>query len=73
MGQVASQASQVQTLTEECASGVEQACASLSREEEAKNAWLASLDQEPAWKRGVGAGVSEEEQAKRAWLARLEE
>jgi len=79
MSQVASQASQVQTLTENCASGVEQACDSLSLEEEAKLEWMQKLDA-PSWgaaAAAVSAVASEvqsssavsEEAAKSAWLA----
>ena len=77
MSQVASQASQVQTLTEDCASGVEQACDSLSLEEEAKLAWIQKLDA-PSWG-AVAAAVSavgsevtgvSEEAAKSAWLSK---
>ena len=79
MRQVASQASQVQTLTEDCASGVELACDSLSLEEEAKLAWMKKLDA-PSWgaaAAAVSAVASEvqssaavsEATAKSAWLA----
>ncbi|EOD11060.1 hypothetical protein EMIHUDRAFT_452477, partial [Emiliania huxleyi CCMP1516] len=82
MSEVAGQASALLALTEDCDSGVEAACDTLSREEEAKRAWLASLDV-PAWGAAAAAvsavasqvsapaAVSEEE-AKQAWLARLD-
>ena len=41
MSEVAGQASALLALTEDCDSGVEAACDTLSREEEAKRAWLA--------------------------------
>merc|ERR1719486_1414128 len=53
-------------LTAACGAGDEVACDNLSREEEAKRAWLAKLDV-PTW--GNTAKMSEE-QAKKAWLAK---
>ena len=49
MSEVAGQAAALLALTEDCDSGVEAACDSLSREEEAKRAWLqwTSLVQQP--------------------------
>merc|ERR1719310_986156 len=56
-------------LEQDCNQGVYEACEDLSREDEAKRAWLAKLDV-PAWGK-VSAAVSEEA-AKAAWLARQE-
>merc|ERR1719352_1547727 len=58
-------AAQIVELTAACDQGDEVACDNLSREEEAKQKWLASLDT-PSW------GKMSEEQAKRAWLAKLD-
>jgi len=48
MADLATQAADLQVLEEACNEGVEQACDELSREEEAKRRWLASLDA-PTW------------------------
>ena len=75
-----------QDLTEMCQGGVVSACGALSKEDEAKKAWLARLDA-PTWG-AVAAAVttvaaevaaqptstatSTEEAAKQAWLAKLD-
>jgi len=61
-----SEATKFADLTEDCNAGVIEACGTLSKEDEAKQAWLAKLDV-PSW------GKMSEEQAKKAWLAKLEE
>jgi hypothetical protein len=82
MAMVAAAASQVQAMTEACESGVQEACDGLSREDEAKRAWLAKLDA-PTWgaaAAAVTAVASEvqtsapvsEDAAKAAWLAKLD-
>jgi hypothetical protein len=79
---VAAEAAYMAQLEEACDQGVEVACDNLSREEEAKRAWLASLDV-PTW--GPGAAAlsqvndvavvlsQSEEVAKQAWLANADE
>merc|ERR1719199_1194173 len=62
----ASEAAQMAEMTVACDEGDEVACDNLSREEDAKRAWLAKLDV-PTW--GNTAKMSEE-QAKKAWLAK---
>jgi len=64
---VVADASQMQVMEEQCNQGVHKACDELSKEDEAKRAWLAKLDV-PAWGK-ISASVSEEA-AKAAWLAR---
>ena len=60
-------------LADDCEAGDDMACEVLSREEEAKRAWLARLHAPSCETRGDHDGrmVSREEEAKRAWLARL--
>jgi hypothetical protein len=79
---VASEAAQIAEMTAACDVGDDVACDFLSREEEAKRAWMAKVDA-PTWSAAAAAvsavatevtepvGVTEEE-AKRAWLARLD-
>merc|ERR1719199_1715924 len=62
----ASEAAQMAEMTVACDEGDEVACDNLSREEEAKRAWLEKLDV-PTW--GNTAKMSEE-QAKKAWMAK---
>ena len=83
MSSVAEEAAQFQKLNEECDAGVNTACDALSREEEAKLAWLAKIDV-PSWGKAAAAmkeigeeqvaasmpSMSEEE-AKQKWLAKL--
>merc|ERR1719506_3215914 len=88
LANVASEAAYMAHMEEECVKGDDVACDELSREEEAKRAWLASLDL-PTWGKcaaevaqltsDCNAGfeaaceeLSREEEAKRAWLARQE-
>ena len=66
-------------LTEDCDAGDDVACTALSREEEAKRAWLAKLDA-PTVREACNTGddvactaLSREEEAKSAWLAKLDE
>ena len=80
---VAEEAAQFQKLNEECDAGDNTACDALSREEEAKLAWLAKIDV-PSWGKAAAAmkeigeeqvaasmpSMSEEE-AKQKWLAKL--
>merc|ERR1719247_2619420 len=54
-------------MTAACDAGDAVACDELSREEEAKRAWLARLEV-PTW----GPKAMSEEEAKKAWLARLD-
>merc|ERR1719199_1581511 len=85
---VASEAAKMAELEAHCDAGDHVACDELSREEEAKRAWLASLDV-PTWGKSAAevaqltsecnAGyeaacdeLSREEEAKRAWLAKLD-
>merc|ERR1719238_996434 len=58
-------------LEEECYKGDVTACDTLSREEEAKRAWLAKQDV-PSWGPGSPAMAVDEDAAKRAWLAKLD-
>ena len=65
-------------LAEDCDTGDDIACEALSREEEAKRAWLAKADA-PTLNEACDTGddvacesLSREEEAKRAWLAKLE-
>ena len=64
-------------LVEDCDEGDDAACEALSREEEAKLAWLAKADAptlDEACDTGDGVAceaLSREEEAKRAWLAKL--
>lgn len=62
---VAAEATKMAELTEDCDSGVSEACELLSKEDEAKIAWLKKLEV-PSW------GKTPEEQAKAKWLAKLE-
>merc|ERR1719262_623725 len=62
----ASEAAQMAEMTVACDEGDEVACDNLSREEDAKRAWLEKLDV-PTW--GNTAKMSEE-QAKKAWMAK---
>ena len=84
MSTVAAEAAQFQALTEECDKGDNVACDTLSKEDEAKKAWLAKLDV-PAWGKAAEAmqamavvdeaavvSNTREEEAKRAWLAKLD-
>merc|ERR1719482_1135842 len=88
LAHVASEAARMEEMEEACYEGDDVACDSLSREEEAKRAWLAKLDA-PTWGAAAAAvsavatQVTEmtnvdlpprmsEEAAKRAWLARLD-
>jgi len=82
MAEVASQATQIQALSEACESGVDEACDSLSKEETAKRDWLAKLDVSSwgaaaAAVSAVASGVVrdlpiEQAPSKAAWLARLD-
>jgi hypothetical protein len=63
-------------LMDACDAGDDVACEMVSKEEEAKRAWLASLELDApgptSWQRGgQERGLSKEEEAKRAWLASL--
>ena len=86
--EIAAGAVVMQDLTEKCDAGVEEACATLSSEEAAKQAWLARLDA-PTWGAVNSAvstvattvaaaapagspGMSAEDIAKQAWLAARE-
>jgi len=86
MSTVAAEAAQFQTLSEECNEGDDKACDTLSKEDEAKQAWLAKIDV-PSWGKAAeameamvvvdeaaGAPLSStsEEEAKKAWLAKLD-
>jgi hypothetical protein len=88
LANVASEAARMEEMAEDCYKGDDVACDSLSREEEAKRAWLARLDA-PTWGAAAAAvsavatQVTEmtnvdlpprmsEDEAKRAWLARLD-
>jgi len=88
LANVASEAARMEEMAEDCYKGDDVACDSLSREEEAKRAWLARLDA-PTWGAAAAAvsavatQVTEmtnvdlpprmsEQEAKRAWLARLD-
>ena len=62
---VVAEANKIADLTEDCTAGDSAACDMLSKEDEAKKAWLAKLDV-PSW------GKTSEEQAKKKWLAKLE-
>jgi len=62
---VVAEANKMADLTEDCNAGDEAACDMLSKEDEAKKAWLAKLDV-PSW------GKMTEEQAKMKWLAKLD-
>merc|ERR1719174_302237 len=84
LANVASEAAHMAELEEECYKGDDVACDNLSREDQAKRAWLAKLDV-PTWG-AAAAAVSavatqvmempelaprmSEEEAKQAWLAR---
>jgi len=85
MSGVMVEAAQVADLTTRCETGEDEACDVLSREEEAKRAWLAKLDV-PTWGAASAAvsavasavktsssSASAEEIAKQAWLAKLED
>eukprot|EP00967_Tisochrysis_lutea_P159216 scaffold329211_cov70-Tisochrysis_lutea.AAC.1 len=48
MANVANEAADIAALTDDCNSGIDEACELLSREEEAKRRWLARLDV-PTW------------------------
>ena len=65
MTTVVAEATKIAELTEDCDAGDAVACDTLSKEEEAKKAWLAKLDV-PSW------GKMTEEQAKKKWLAKLD-
>lgn len=78
---IASEAGILAAMSDACESGAEEACDDLSREEEAKQAWLAQLDA-PTWV-AVARAVSEvapgfdlsagdDEKAKAAWLAKMD-
>lgn len=83
LSSVAEEAAQFQKLNEECDAGDNTACDALSKEEEAKLAWLAKIDV-PSWGKAAAAmkeigeeqvaasmpSMSEEE-AKQKWLAKL--
>jgi len=83
MTQAVAEAAEMDALAYACDSGVQQACESLSREDDAKRAWLAKLDV-PTWGAAAAAVTavaaevemapdsSAEEIAKQAWLARLD-
>lgn len=62
---VAAEATKMAELSEDCDAGDSEACELLSKEDEAKIAWLKKLDV-PSW------GKTPEEQAKEKWLASLE-
>lgn len=72
---VAAEAHKLADLAEECDAGDDAACEALSKEDEAKKAWLAKLDV-PSWGRisenEIEIGISEDE-AKRAWLSKLDD
>jgi lipase chaperone LimK len=85
MRTVVAEATEFRELSDQCDLGVTEACDALSKEEEAKKAWLAKLDV-PSWGEAAEAmeamveevaiasapsGASEEE-AKAAWLAKLD-
>jgi len=87
MNMLAKEAAPFQMLIEDCDMGVATACEQLSKEEEAKKAWLAKLDV-PVWGK-IGAAMEQvavdqlvaapatvskdsEEKAKQAWLAKIE-
>lgn len=81
MSTVAEEASHFQKLNKECDSGDSTACDAISREEEAKIAWLAKIDV-PSWGQAAAAmkeigkesmPSASEEAAKIAWLAKLDE
>jgi len=81
MSAIAAEAEAVQELEASCNTGVEEACDTLSPEEEAKRAWLAKQDV-PTWGAAAvaaksmasavttGSTQSAEEIAKAAWLAK---
>jgi hypothetical protein len=71
LANVASQAAYMAGMEQACDQGNDVACDELSREEEAKRAWLASLDT-PTWGPASSAKMSEEA-AKKAWLASLDQ
>ena len=73
-------------MTEACNGGDDDACDALSREEEAKRKWLASIDV-PTWGQAASAATeiaaasqtsaasgsaADEDAAKQKWLARLD-
>jgi hypothetical protein len=62
---VVAEVSKIADLTEKCEEGDSAACDTLSKEDEAKKAWLAKQDV-PSW------GKMSEEQAKQKWLAQRE-
>ena len=66
-------AAEVATLTVQCASGLDVACGTLSREAEAQATWMAKLDN-GAWgpREGmvVPTAAREEQEAKERWLER---
>merc|ERR1719291_1477155 len=85
VGAAAAEAAQMAKLTEKCEEGDDEACDTLSKEEEAKKRWLARLDA-PTWGKAAAAlasvaaqaaqvmvpGQMSEEEAKARWLARLD-
>jgi hypothetical protein len=84
MSAVVAEATGIQELTKECEAGLVQACDTLSKEEDAKKAWLAKLDV-PSWGKAAKAleAMAEEvmvelpprmseEEAKVVWLAKLD-
>jgi len=84
MSTIVAEANQFQKLNDECDAGDSAACDTLSKEDQAKAAWLAKIDV-PSWGAAAAAmkeigeeqlaepmaNVSEEE-AKKAWLAKLD-
>lgn len=74
---VVEEAMQVQGLANKCESGNTAACVELSKEEEAKRRWLASIDV-PTWgmiakaAEQASAAAAAEASAKEAWLAKLD-
>jgi len=80
ISEVAADAAQFAALTKQCDAGKEVACDALSKEDEAKKAWLAKIDV-PAWGKAatvvtelasVAAMMPDDAAAKAAWLAKID-
>lgn len=82
MSTITAEAAQFQALTEDCSKGDAKACDTISKEDEAKAAWLAKLDV-PEWGKAakaveqvavdfIAVPTISESEAKAAWLAKLD-